>query len=90
MGKDVPAVTSGGAVRAVDNLSDAMVLSNSALEKHGFALVMDVWVVPDGRRGVVEAPTIQRGGNRTSSTMGSRSRGDNHRWDFRSGFRESS
>ena len=90
MGKDVPAVTSGGAVRAVDGFNDAMVLPNNVLEKHGFALVMDVWVVPAGKRGDFEAPTAHRGGNRVSSTKGSRSRGDKHRWDFRGGFRVSS
>ena len=74
MGKDVPAVTSGGAVKAVDGFSDAMVLPNSVLEKHGFALMMDVWVVPDGKRGVVEAPTAHRGGISVSSTLGSRSK----------------
>ena len=57
MGKDVAAVTSGDAVRAVDGFSDSMVPPNSVLELQDFALAMDVRVEPDGRRGVVGAPT---------------------------------
>ena len=86
----MPAGTGGGAVRAVDDFRDAMMLPNSVLELHDFALVVEARVVPDRGGGVVETPTAQRGGNRTSSTKGSRSRGGGHRWDFRSGFRESS
>ena len=69
------AVASRGAVRGVDDFQDSVVFTNCVLELHEFAWFVEASVMPDRSGGVVEAPTVSRGENRTSSTMGLGSRG---------------
>ena len=70
MGKDVAAVTNGGAVRAVDDLRDAMVLPNSVWELHDFAWVVAARVMPDEKEELLKLQRLITGGSARAAPRG--------------------